>query len=344
MGQQQQTPRSMTDIAKLLGVSKVSISLALRNSPTISPELRDRVQQIAAETGFKVRNYQKRAKESEPSAGKVAMLTSDADVNDPVAQIISNSMMRRLVQLKVEFHEFDVEQVKADPNILDGYSGMIHYYCFHPWEYPQFYHIAQVAVMNEEVDLGPWDSYKPNEFFAGKMAANYLIGQGFDKAILAYNSQWAYRPESHARLEGCRKRMRDAGVEFIELSFERTEGNSQEYLRTLLAAIATFNHKVGIFAFCDQMAYEVCHMLNFAGIERREKELEVISCDNTYLVRDLNPALPVIDLHIAEISTAAVDGLLWRMKNPQANYRQILINPELILPISTQNKHREELC
>ena len=61
MGESTVVPRTMMDIANMLGISKVSVSLALRNSPTISPELRSRVQQIARETGFKARNYQKRA-------------------------------------------------------------------------------------------------------------------------------------------------------------------------------------------------------------------------------------------------------------------------------------------
>ena len=60
----------------------------------------------------------------------------------------------------------------------------------------------------------------------------------------------------------------------------------------------------------------------------------MVSCDNTYLIRDLRPALPVVDLHIAEVAATAVDGLLWRMKNPLAGYRQVQLNPELILPVS----------
>ena len=333
MEQQTSRPRSMTDIANMLGISKVSVSLALRNSPTISPELRSRVRRIAEETGFKARDYRKRTRETAPAAGKVAMLTCAGDVNDPVAQVIISSMMRRLAQLKVEFREIDVEQVENEPGVLTDYSGLIYYYCFHPWNYPQLHHIPQAVIMNEEVDLGPWDSYKPNEFFAGKMAANYLVGQGFRQAVLAYNPRWAYRPETHARLEGCRRCLREAGVEFAELSFETEEG-PQNHLRTLTAAWEKFGNRAGIFAFCDQMAYEVCQMLGFAGIERREKELEVVSCDNTYLIRDLRPALPVVDLHIAEVAATAVDGLLWRMKNPQAGYRQVQLNPELILPVS----------
>ena len=68
------------------------------------------------------------------------------------------------------------------------------------------------------------------------------------------------------------------------------------------------------------------------GLPRRPKELEVISCDNTYLLNELHPPLPAVDLHIAEIASRAVDGLLWRLSNPEASYQDVLIKPELILP------------
>ncbi|MES2924181.1 MAG: LacI family DNA-binding transcriptional regulator [Verrucomicrobiota bacterium] len=43
---------SLRDIGKLLGVSHVTVSLALRNSPRISNELRDKIQQTALELGY----------------------------------------------------------------------------------------------------------------------------------------------------------------------------------------------------------------------------------------------------------------------------------------------------
>ncbi|MEO5714528.1 MAG: LacI family DNA-binding transcriptional regulator [Luteolibacter sp.] len=43
---------SLRDIGKLLGVSHVTVSLALRNNPRISVEVRDKVHQTAAELGY----------------------------------------------------------------------------------------------------------------------------------------------------------------------------------------------------------------------------------------------------------------------------------------------------
>ena len=142
----------------------------------------------------------------------------------------------------------------------------------------------------------------------------------------------AYRPESHPRLEGVRRRLAEADVEFAQLSYSNDLDEPQAFPAALRETLEHFGNRAGIFAFNDQVAYKVCHTLDFAGLQRRPKELEVISCDNTYLLNELHPPLPAVDLHIAEIASRAVDGLLWRLNNPEASYQDVLIKPELILP------------
>ncbi len=324
-------PRNMTDIAEMLGITAQSVSLALRNSPLISQELRDQVQKIAEKTDFKARSYRKR-QAANGSAGRIMVLYEAANDGDPVAQQIMNSVMKRLSELKVTFETCACEELYDNPARIEGFSGVIYHYCFRPWFASILEGIPQVAIMHEEIDLGPWDSFKPNETLAGKIAANYLIGQGFKKALLVRETRMAYRPESHPRLESVRKQLCEANVEFTELSYSNDLDDPQAFPAALCEALERFDRRAGIFAFNDQVAYKVCHTLNFAGLQRKPKELEVISCDNTYLLKELHPPLPAVDLHIAEIAMRAADGLLWRLENPEASYQDVLVKPELILP------------
>ena len=98
------------------------------------------------------------------------------------------------------------------------------------------------------------------------------------------------------------------------------------------ALLDRFGNRLGIFAFNDLLAYRICLTLDFLGLVRRPGELEVISCDNTYLIRELDPPVPAVDLHIAEIATRAVDGLLWRIANPGASWQDVMLKPELVVP------------
>ncbi len=324
-------PKSMADIAKMLNVSSVSVSLALRNSPLISKELRKQVQKIADETGFKVRSYRKKSVQNPEVKGTILVLYDKQNPDDPVAQQILSSTMKRLSELKLRFELCECEDLYAKPELASGASGVIYHYCFRPWFSSILAGIPQVAIMHEEIDLGPWDNYKPNETLAGKLAADYLLKQGFENLILTWEHGMAYHAENHARLDGFRRRVREAEVSCREIEYDRDD-DPQFYFNQLRETLAETGNKAGIFAFCDQVAYKVCHVLDFMGLERRSRELEVISCDNTLLIRNLNPPLPVVDLHIAEIAERAVDGLLWRLEHPEASHQDVLLKPELILP------------
>lgn len=325
--------KSMADIAEHLGITKVSVSLALRNSPLISNELRERVQRVAQSAGFKPRSYRRRlpAPGLPFAANRVALLFEPDRNTDPVAQEILNHVMRRLNELQMPFELVPCPELYRSPKVLDGFSGVIFHFSLRPTYTEAFANLPQVAIMHEEIDFGPWDSYKPNEIFAGKLAAEYLLSQGFRKTLIVWEEEWAYRPGDHPRLEGFRKQIRTAGGEVAEIGYNH-RGRLQEFHHRFKELLEENGNRLGIFAFCDQIAYQVSTMLNVYGIERRAGELELISCDNTPLIRSVHPTLPVVDLHIPEIAASAVDGLLWRLRNPDAMRRDVLFRPSLVVP------------
>lgn len=328
--------KSMADIADHLGVTKVSVSLALRNSPLISRELRERVQQVARSVGFTPRRYRRRqpGKSKIPAEeGRIAILFEPDRNNDPVAQEILNHAMCRLNELQIPFELISCRSLYDSPQALDGFSGVIFHFSLRPAFLDAFRDLPQVAIMHEEIDFGPWDGFKPNERFAGKLAAEYLLGQGFRKMLIVWENEWTYRPEFHPRLEGFRTQVRMAGGEVLEIGYDHHE-KLRPFYSELLELLKKNDGKLGIFAFCDQIAFRVCTMLDVHGLERREGRLEVISCDNTPLIRSLQPPLPVVDLHIPEIAASAVDGLLWRMTHLDALPRDTHFRPSLIVPES----------
>lgn len=329
-------PKNMADIADMLGVTAVSVSNALRNSPLVSKELRDRVHQVVKETGFRPRDYRQRKQRSvgrsSVPAGRIAVLNHEAASNgDPVAHIIMNSVMKRLSAINIPFDVIECEELYARPELIKDCGGVIFYYTFRPWHADILKGLPQVAIMHEEIDLGPMDSYKPSEPLAGKLAAQYLLSQGFTHTLLTWEHMTAYKPATHPRLEGFRATMKEAGARVHEIAYGRGD-DTTIYIGQVKDWLAQQGNRGGIFAFCDQVAYHVCTVLDFLGLKRRPGELEVISCDNTYLTRQLRPPLPVVDSHIAEIAERAVDGLMWRIANPQACLQEVVLKPELVLP------------
>jgi len=52
----QRKTRNLTDLAQKAGVTAATASMALRNSPRLSDEVKDRIRQIAEEDGFTPRS------------------------------------------------------------------------------------------------------------------------------------------------------------------------------------------------------------------------------------------------------------------------------------------------
>lgn len=321
---------NMGELADYLGITKVSVSLALRNSPTISSKLRERVQQVAQEAGFSPRSYRRKSEENTQPREKIAVLFEPKRKTDPVAQEILNHVIQRLTELHLPFELVQSAPLLKQEHPLEGFSGVIFHFSTRLEVLPLFAHLPQVAIMHEELEYGPWDSYKPNERMAGKLAADYLLKQGFRRLLLVWEQEWTYQPQEHLRLEGFRQRARQNGVPFQELGYNHYEP-MQRLAETFLQMLSDSDEPIGIFAFCDQIAYQLCTILDIAGHKRAPGKLEVVSCDNTALTRSLRPYLPVVDLHIAEIAMRAVDGLAWRLQHPMALTQEVMLCPELVV-------------
>ncbi len=326
-------PTTLAEIARQLGVTKGAVSLALRDSETVSADLKRRVNGLVKESGFKVRSYTRRQEKKASgnfSTGKIAILYRK-DTLDPVTNTIMKSLANRLTQLDVSFGMFLRDDVVANPALLEDFSGFLYDYAWKPQDMPLLEGRPQVSIMNEEIEAGDFDSVKPDDREAGRLAANYLIQRGCRKIICVWELFAVHRAERNIRLEGFRWWMRDRNYDVTEIGYNKREGLMllTDHLRNELRQS---EEPVGIFTFCDQVADHVCTVLDFLGIRREAGKVELVSCDNTYLAQQLAPPIVTVDLHIEEIAERAVDMLLWRIANPAATYCNMQLKPSLIIP------------
>lgn len=332
-------PKNLAQIARMLGVTTGSVSLALRGSEMVSDELKQRVHGLVSASGFKTRSYtrrQPRKTENDTApVGKIAILYRE-DPADPVTNTIMRSVAKRLTERKVSFGMFLRDNVMKNPSLLDGFDGFLYDYAWKPGDSHLIEGKPQVAIMNDEVDLGSFDSFKPDDREAGKIAAAYLIGRRPENIFCVWETHAVHKADRNQRLQGFRWEMRDNNAPFTEIEYDKLDGLPQltAKLRRHLVGI---DGSIGIFCFCDQVVNHVCTALDFLEIKRETGKVELISCDNTYLSRQIVPPIPVVDLHIEEIAERAVDGLFWRMEHPDATFSNTLLKPELVLPPTQTN-------
>lgn len=331
-------PRSLAEIAAQLGVTAGAVSLALRDSGMVSEELKRRVGELVEESGFKARSYTRRQPRRSGEAGfsgKIGILYRE-DPTDPVTNTIMKSVAKRLTQLQISFGMFLRNDVTAVPGLIDGFSGFLYDYAWKPQDMFLIAGKPQVAIMNDELDSGDFDSVKPDDREAGRLAAGYLTGRGFRRIICVWERYAVYLADRNVRLESFRRETKEHGCEMAEIGYNKVE-SLPLLTERLKRELDRFDGRAGIFAFCDQVADHVCTALDFLGVKREPGRLELISCDSTYLSRQITPPVAMVDLHIEEIAERAVDTLLWRINHPDVAYTNILLKPSLIVPDTTKH-------
>jgi len=107
-------PTTMSDIARKAGVSKNSVSLALRNDPQIPQSTRDRIKAIAEELGYKtnptVAHLMAQMRRSPAIKASLAILNANLDANafskHPTVPTYVEGCRRRATQLGYSLDEF----------------------------------------------------------------------------------------------------------------------------------------------------------------------------------------------------------------------------------------------
>lgn len=119
---------SMKDVAKVAGVGKSTVSLALRNDPRLRPETRQRIQQVAADLGYRQNPTvahlmaQLRAGRAAAFQGVLAILNAASDefllARDPAYRKWVSGCCERAEQLGYSIDTFWLHDSELPPNKL----------------------------------------------------------------------------------------------------------------------------------------------------------------------------------------------------------------------------------
>lgn len=321
----------MRDIAEELGVSTVAVSLALRNSPRISEELKTRVNALVKSSEFKIRNYPKRGSKNSFKKARVAFIY-DQDNSDPVSQTIVTAVMQRLMECEMNFKTILTADALSDPFITRKFDGFLYYYNIPEAEISKFSGKPQVAIMNDYVDCGLFDNCRFHNEMAGKIVADYFLERGFKRFLFVYEEiSTGVKHENHPRFAGFKERITDPEIKISSVHYSR-KNRTNSFSDELMAELNKCEEPLGIFAFNDLTAFRCYCTLEMNKRNFEPGKLEMVCCDNTFLLDHFKTPIPVVDLHIDKVARAAVDRLIYRFQNPDECFVEILYKPDLILP------------
>ena len=178
--------------------------------------------------------------------------------------------------------------------------------------------------MQPEPGACKYDHITYNNESLGVIAANYLSSRGHKRVMSIGPME---KPFFITRYNFCRKSIEAAGGEVLSadayLISPENLGDSDKAIRSAK------DRPTGYFVYNDEVAMMLYTYLNAIGI-KPGVDVEVVSCDNSMMLENLDIKPASFDLHLEQIASQSAEQLLWRMKNPKAQPNLLIIEPELV--------------
>lgn len=302
---------TMTEIAKLTGVSQSTVSRVLNGNKAVNPEIRERVLACAREHDF------------QPNVMAQSLVGSKTRLIGVVLTDISNPFFADLVKyIEQEARKegyslilfntnYDQEHEKECLEVVRRYrvDGLI--------AVPADEDSAQWRGMIKRLDIPTvvitrravgMDSFYVAHDDAGAQVGNHLCQEGYDNYIFfGHTRDIKYQGfvDALAKQDAC----------FRDRLTVIPGKDSGEIQAALEAHFARWPGGTGIFAYNDRRAVQMLGILQRMGI-RIPEQAGLVGFDDTYMCEFLYPKLSSVAQPIEEMGALAVQRILYKIDNP----------------------------
>ncbi len=340
---------SMVEVAKIVGVSHVTVSRVINNQPGVSQATITKVRQAMRDIGYipapKSRRRGRRSTHKNATKFKIAVVMMDHE-------LIHHSWLLEKLCAGVSAAAFEhgvatpicrLLKDTSTPEVLT--SGELDGVLLVGGQVK-----SQIDQIKEIVDVptiwvtshseGAADAVLPGNESIGTMACEYLHQQGHRKfAFISAgkdNPSYVMRGMSFtasAERLGINVDQYTTHIGDVDIAKNRLPVYESKIDRLVDDFIAQSSEATGIFCPSDLMT-----ALLYRGFAKRGipigKKLKVVSCDNELpYTTGLYPRPATIDIGVEDRGRLAVEQLLWHVRNPDSKRRvQLTVQPTLVLP------------
>lgn len=347
---------SITEVAKLAGVSSSTVSRVINNHPRVAPETAEAVRKAMAELSYTPSDRRpgpKPQSRHRATTGNIAFLvfgTTRRTATPGFTELLRGvSEGAGLKGLSLAFaHVADPDELPG--RLIEGVEGLLlHGLPPGPAVRDRLRRIPTVWLMGNRRRPEWGDQVMPDAYAIGDQAARYLMGRGHRRlAFLNLNpDHWPFRLYVHAFSSGCQ----DAGCSTDTLEEPHDAASDywhpyspQAVERLVKRYLALKNRPTGLFVADDIQVALIQPVLQKHGVELAPGAVELIACNNEepYLM-GLSPRPAVIDIRIESIGRRGVEQLLWRMEHPNVAERICTtIEPVVVPPPESAKSTAEE--
>jgi DNA-binding LacI/PurR family transcriptional regulator len=311
------------DIADLAGVSQSTVSRALRGSPLVSEETRQRVRAASAQLNYKVDKNASSLRSRQ--CGTLALLlfedpTADESHINPFFLSMLGSITRACAQqgfdLLVSFqqssHDWHADYAdtrKADGIILLGYGDYLaHQDRLHKLIAQGTRFVRWGVVLPGQSDM----SVGCDNFEGGRLVARHFAERGCTRAAFLGNATTHY-PEFFERYRGYAEALGEAGLTMdgaLQIDAESTEQSGYQAMETLLARRLAFD---AVFAASDLIAIGALRALADRGLDV-PGQVALAGFDDIPMASFASPSLTTVLQDTQRAGELLVDNLLRQIR------------------------------
>lgn len=332
------------DIAHMAGVSQSTVSRALRNSPLVNQETREKVQAIARQLNYKVDKNASSLRQRHSRT--IALLlfedpTSDDSMINPFFLSMLGSITKACAQegydLLVSFQHYstdwhaDYEDTnKADGIILLGYGDYVNYQDKLSKLEQQQTHFVRWGEVDKD---HPGLSVGCDNFQGGYKITQHLIGLGRKKLAFVGGAD-SHCPEFFERFKGMCHALQQAGSKDKPLQIDAITTEDSGY-QAALELLQQDNRVDAIVCASDLIAIGAMRALQDKGIAVPE-QIAVVGYDNILLASFANPPLTTVHQNTKKAGELLVTSLIQMIQGEKP--QPVLIPAELVVRDSCGSK------
>ncbi|MGG4664863.1 ribose operon transcriptional repressor RbsR [Providencia vermicola] len=323
---------TMKDVARLAGVSTSTVSHVINQNRYVSESITLRVKNAIEELNYAPSALARSLKMNRTNTIGMLLTTSNNPFYAEVVRGVERSCYERGYSLVLCNTEGDLQRMNHSLETLlqkrvDGLLIM----CTEVQGPSKEVLARYPAVPTVMMDWSPFESggdvIQDNSFLGGEMATRYLINAGFTRIACIAGPQ--DKSPARARHQGFIQAMNDAGIKINEDYLIFSDFEFAGGFESMNALLELPIPPQAIFAGNDAMAVGAYQAIFQKGMKVPD-DISIVGYDDIDLSSYMIPPLTTIHQPKDELGQQAVNQLIYRMDNPEAETSVLVLTPELI--------------
>ena len=322
---------TMKDIARLAQVSTSTVSHVINGSRFVSDEIREKVMRIVAELNYTPSAVARSLKVRETKTIGLLVTATNNPFFAEVMAGVEQYCQQHQYNLIIATTGGDAKRLQQNLQTLmhkqvDGLLLM----CGDS----RFQADIELAISLPLVVMDWWftelnaDKILENSALGGYLATKALIDAGHRKiGIITGNLK---KSVAQNRLQGYKNALSEAKIALNPHWIVESHFDFEGGVLGIQSLLAQSSRPTAVFCCSDTIAVGAYQAIQQQGL-RIPQDLSIMGYDDIELARYLSPPLSTICQPKAELGKLAVEALLQRIKNPNENYRTLVLEPTCVL-------------